>query len=261
MNLIDVMFLSVLQGLTEFLPVSSSGHIVIASTLAEKAGHQLPDKLALNVFLHLGTLGAIVVVYRRRLWRLLGPDVRVALRIAVAAIPAAFVGLLFKDQIEQVFEGPMLAGGMLLVTGALLVVSMRFPGGAITCDRLPYWKALLIGVFQAIAILPGISRSGATIVAALICGMDREEAAAFSFLMAVPVIAGAGLLESLDLLQQPDTGNSWGLLLLAAAGALVSGLAALLWLLGWVRRGRLHWFAWWVFPLGIAVLTWQLMFA
>lgn len=261
MTLLNVLILAVLQGLTEFLPVSSSGHIVVAGALVEQPGVAPADTLALNIFLHLGTLGAILVVYRRRLWRLLGPDFRVALRVLVATLPAACVGLLAKDQVESVFQCPMLVGAMLLVTGLLLVASIRFPGGSLTCNHLPYWKALLVGIFQAVAILPGISRSGATIVAGLACGLEREESAAFSFLTAVPAIAGAGLLETMELAHAPSASTPWGLLLVGTAASFLVGLLALVWLICWVRGGRLYWFAGWVVPLGIAVLAWQFLAA
>ncbi len=254
---LEILILAVVQGITEFLPISSSGHVVVGLALFEEFDYPMQEKLTVNIVLHLGTLLAILVFYRRRILRLLGRDRRVIALLIVGSIPAAVIGLVLKDYCEAVLERPLTAGLMFPLTGLILLWSARYGSGHITCRRLSYGRALLIGTAQAFAILPGISRSGATIVAGLGCGLRRKEAATFSFLLAVPAIGGAGLLEVADLLREPAGSTPITVL---GVGALVSfavGLLALAWLIRWLDRGRLHLFAWWVIPLGIAVLAWQ----
>ena len=254
---VEIIILAVVQGITEFLPVSSSGHVVVGMALFDQFGCQVEEKLTVNIALHLGTLLTILVFYWRRILRLLGRDRRVIPLVIVGTIPAAIVGPILKDSCEAVLQHPVTAGLMFPLTGLILLWSARLGSGRFTCRRLSYGRALLIGTVQALAILPGISRSGVTIVAGLGCGLRRKEAATFSFLLAIPAIGGAGLLEIVDLLREPAGSTPITAL---GVGALVSfavGLLALAWLIRWLDRGRLHLFAWWVIPLGIAVLTWQ----
>jgi len=147
---------------------------------------------------------------------------------------------------------------MFPITALMLLWAARRPQGATSCRELGYGAALLIGTLQAFAILPGISRSGATIAAALGCGMRREEAAAFSFLLAIPVIAGAGLVETVELAEEATGSTPIGGLVSGAAVAFAVGLISLWWLVRWLKQGRLHYFAWYLFPLGAVVVTWQL---
>ncbi len=261
---LEILILAVVQGIGEFLPISSSGHVVVGQALFDQfcqVSQPLSEqqKLRINIVLHIGTLLAILVVYRQRIRQLLGRDWRVLLLLVVGSLPAAIAGLVLKRQFEHLLTYPLLAGFMFPVTGLMLLWSARLETGKTTCRELGYGGALLIGAFQAFAILPGISRSGATIVAGLACGLRRDEAAAFSFLLAIPAIGGAGLLETIDLLSQPANATPLAAL---AVGALVSfavGLASLWWLVRWLRQGRLHYFAWWVIPLGLAVIAWQLL--
>ena len=141
----------------------------------------------------------------------------------------------------------------------MLLWTARRETGQTACRELRYDQALLIGVFQAFAILPGISRSGATIVAGLGCGLRRDEAAAFSFLLAIPAIGGAGLLQTVDLIRQPAESTPLAALALGALASFAVGLLSLWWLVRWIRQGRLYYFAGWVIPLGLAVVAWQLL--
>ena len=141
----------------------------------------------------------------------------------------------------------------------MLLWADRRPVGRTACRDLSWWRALVIGLFQALAILPGVSRSGSTITAGIGLGMSRDEAAAFSFLLAIPAIAGAGFLEGCKRITAPPEPVFAAML---AVGVLVSflvGLLALWWLIRWLEQGRLHWFAWWVFGLGTIVIVWQLL--
>jgi undecaprenyl-diphosphatase len=261
MDAFQVIILGVIQGLTEFLPVSSSGHLVIVEALmglidSDQHGSQM---LLINVVLHGGTLGAILVVYWNRIWRLLGEDRGVIPRIVVGTLPAVVVALGLKWFVPALVESPLLAGGMLIVTAAMLWFGASRPEGGLNYQQLSYKAAFTIGCFQAVAVLPGISRSGATIVAGLLVGLRRDSAATFSFLLALPVIAGACVLELADLgSQQPDA-SMLGLLALGAATSFFVGWFALRWLLAWLQRGRLYLFALWCAPVGLGVVVWQLV--
>ncbi len=259
---LQVIVLAVVQGITEFLPVSSSGHVVVGASLFDQIGEAMTEKLTLNIVLHVGTLASILVFFRDRIIALLGRDRRVIGLLVVGTLPAVGIGLLLKvspwgETIEGVLENPIVAGLMFPVTAAMLLWGMRHAGGQLVAREIGYGQALVIGLFQAFAVLPGISRSGSTIVACLGCKLRREEAAAFSFLLAIPALAGGGLLEAVDLVREGPGDTPAGLLL---AGGLISflvGLLSLWWLVRWLRQGRLSLFAWYLVPLGVAVVVWQ----
>lgn len=253
-ELLQVVILAVVQGVAEFLPVSSSGHIVVLNT----AFGELGDTLTLNIVLHLGTLGAILVVYWKRILRLLKEDRRVIPLIIVGTIPAVIVGVPLEKYCDSVLENAMLAGFMFIVTGGFLLYSRGMKGDR-ECRELTWRDALLIGCFQAFAILPGISRSGSTIVAGLFAGLKREEAATFSFLLAIPVIAGGGLLKVIDLITDgPSADTNLSLLGIGAGISFAVGVVSLLWLIRWLERGRLQYFAAYLFVLGPLVVLWRL---
>lgn len=258
-EILPVLILAIVQGIAEFLPISSSGHVVIVESLYEQFTDQsLPDLLLLNVVLHAGTLLSIFVVFWHRIWRLLGEDRRLLGLLFVGSLPAAAVGLWLRCSHRDVLENPTLAGCMLLVTSALLWSTTRCQPGDVTYTRLNYGQSFIIGIFQSLALLPGLSRSGSTIVSGMWLGLRRDDAATFSFLLVIPAISGACLLESIEAYRSSAPGLGWATL---ACGAIVSflvGVASLLWLLRWLQQGRLHYFAWWCFPLGCAILVWQL---
>lgn len=258
MALLEIILLSIVQGIGEFLPISSSGHVVVLATLFDQLGHPIPDKITVNIALHLGTLLSILVVYWRRIVGLLGRDRRVIGLLLVGTLPAALFGVYLKTQLENSLESVLVAGCMFPITGLMLLWAARRQPGELTCRQLTYRHALVIGVFQAFAIFPGISRSGSTIIAGLAIGLRREEAATFSFLLAIPAILGAGLLEDLHLLRGSPSAEPLGLLGLGMALSFAIGLVSLWWLLRWLEQGRLHLFAWWVLLLGPLVIAWQL---
>ncbi len=253
---LEVILLAVVQGIGEFLPISSSGHVVVGLALFEWLQVPIKEKLAVNVVLHLGTLGAILVFYWRRIRLLLGEDRRVIWLLIIGTIPAVVLGLPARQYCQPVLESPLTAGLCFPLTGALLLWSARREPGGLLMRNLSPAQALWIGLFQAVAILPGISRSGATIVAGLAAGLKRDEAAGFAFLLAIPAIAGAGVIELGHLVQEPAASVPPAALLLGAIISFFVGFAALWWLIRWLDRGRFHLFAWWVFPLGMAVLLW-----
>lgn len=251
MSVLEGILLGLIQGLTEFLPISSSGHLVIGETLL---GVNAPG-VAFEVVLHVATLVSVIVVYHARLRQLalgaLRGD-RDAMRfiglLALATVPAGLVGALFEDAIERAFDAPAITGFMLLVTGVLLW-STRSRRSDLLVERPAPRLALGIGVAQAFAILPGISRSGATITAALWGRMSGEQAAEFSFLLSIPAIAGAAAL------QAPEIGDSWrtmgGAPLLAGfVAALVAGILAIRTLVWLLRRQAFYAFAYYVWIAG-----------
>ncbi|MEM9657488.1 MAG: undecaprenyl-diphosphate phosphatase, partial [Planctomycetota bacterium] len=268
MTLLEIIIMGVVQGVTEFLPVSSSGHLVVANALLESfGGSPVEDLVEVNVVLHLGTLGAVLVYYRREIARLLTSDQRVVPLLVVGTIPAAVLGVWIKKGIPDetsaaILENPLLAGLMFPVTAAALVWASRQKAGDLTYQQLSVKQTLIIGTLQAFALLPGISRSGATIAGGLGVGLRREDAAAFAFLLAIPAISGAGALELLEMLETYQaTGATATPLATLAVGFVISmvvGLGALSLLIQFVRRGQLNIFAYYLVALGLAVTAWQL---
>ena len=257
---LQMLILAVVQGIGEFLPISSSGHIVVGQGLFKYFERPMTENLRVNIVLHLGTLLAILVFYWRRIWMLLGRDRRVIGLLIVGSVPAAIAGLILKKYIEGMPQDPLTltAGLMFPLTGLMLLWTARRETGQMACRDLGYGSALLIGAFQAFAILPGISRSGATIVAGLAMRLRRDEAATFSFLLAIPAIGGAGLLEIIEMFKIGPGTTSLEVLAVGAIVSFAVGLLSLRWLLRWLEQGHLHYFAWWVIPLGVAVIVWQL---
>ena len=255
MDLVQMLLLAIVQGITEFLPVSSSGHLVVVNALLPE---KLPNIVAVEIALHLGTLASILVFYWRRVWRMLFEDRRVIGLLIVGTLPAVALGLPLHYLGKGFLQSPLLAGLLFPVTAAILVWGAKQPEGETKYLDLTWKQALLIGLFQAIAILPGISRSGSTIAAGLIVGLRRESAGIFAFLLAIPAILGAGVLEGRELLKDPSVGASPALLLIGGGVAFLVGLSALAWLSRLVKQGKLQYFAYWLIPLGICVTVWQL---
>ncbi|MAT72101.1 MAG: UDP-diphosphatase [Planctomycetaceae bacterium] len=272
MSLIEILILAVVQGLTEFLPVSSSGHLVVANALMEARGASpVKDLLEVSVTLHLGTLASVLIYYRREILRLLSTDRRVIPLLVVGTIPAAVLGVWVKkiapDSVEEVFlKSPLVAGLLFPVTAALLLWAMhRSKADAenparpqLEYQQLGMGQTLVIGVLQALALLPGISRSGSTIAAGLGVGLSRASAATFAFLLAIPAILGAGVLEGYEIYKEGSAGTPAVNLAAGFVVSMIVGLGALALLIRWVERGRLAVFAYYLIPLGIAVTAWQL---
>ncbi len=252
MGLLESLVLAVVQGLTEFLPVSSSGHLVLTQALF---GGFPEDALLFDLTLHLGTALAALVFYRREVGGLLrallppyggdrgaaaAPSRRLLALLVVATLPTAAIGLAGKGLIERMFTSPAAVTANLAVTGLVLLAVGALREGGTGLDRAAWWKAALVGIAQGIAVAPGISRSGSTIAAGLALGLRREDAVRFSFLLSLPAIAGASLLE----LRHGAGGAAvepgrYGLGFLAAAA---TGYLAIVLVLRWTRAGRI-----WVF--------------
>lgn len=252
---LQVIILGVVQGISEFLPISSDGHLVIAEQLLGRYfGHGIAAGKDLEVMLHLGTLAAICAVYARDLWAL-RTNPRLCGLLILATIPAATVGLLFEDWFDEVFDSAAVAGFGLLVTAALLYLGHVLERGRYTERNLPWPAMVLIGCFQAVALLPGVSRSGSTIVGGLLTGMDRVSATKLSFMMAVPVTAGAIALTAKGLLEHGLPSAGLGPMLV---GILVSFLVGWLVLQGFLKlvsQRRLHWFAAYCTVIGLLTIA------
>jgi undecaprenyl-diphosphatase len=259
--------LGLLQGFTEFLPVSSSGHLVLAQRLFGLGG----DLLAFDIVVHFGTLLAVVAVFRHRIWALISgclsalgqvisggksparaysesPEVRTSVAIVIGTIPAGIVGIVWKDQIERLFSAPEPVLWALAATGILLLSTLFVSRGMKTIGP---GRGIVIGIAQAIAIIPGISRSGATISTALFLGAERTESGEFSFLLSLPAVAGATVLALRDISGGGAT-LSPSAFLIGAAAAFVSGYASLLLLMGIVRRGKIGYFGFYCLAVALA---------
>ncbi len=255
MTPLQAAFLGLVQGLTEFLPVSSSGHLVLGQALLEiqRGG------VTCEVIVHFGTLLAVVTALRERVWRLFAGVLRreaeawrMVLLLGVGTVPAGVVGLFFQDFLEAAFADPAGVSVWLLVTGGVLW-STRFASG--DRDRVGIWDAIWMGAAQALAVLPGISRSGMTIGAGLWRGMDGREAATFSFLLSIPIILGATVLKVGELAADPPAWEAAVPLLVGALVAYGSGVVAIRWLLALLRGGRLDRFAYYCWPVGLLGLV------
>ncbi len=259
----QALFLGILQGVTEFLPISSSGHLVIVPWLLGWPS----ASLVFDTLVHWGTLGAVLLYFRRDIlfylnagWQSLRerslevPGARVAWAIAVGTVPGVLAGAFLEDLFEQLFQSPQAAGGFLLVTAFLLTVSERLGRRIRSLESIHLTDGWLIGMAQALAITPGISRSGATIAAGLMRGLEREAAARYSFLLGIPLIFGAGLLQVAQLLAGVEQAEPPGFLLLGFTAAFLSGLMAIHGLLQFVRRYPLYGFAVYCVLLAAVVL-------
>lgn len=257
MTLFDAMWLGIVQGLTEFLPISSSGHLVVFQRLF---GLREP-LLAFDVLLHVGSLLAVVVFYRERLWQLMISLVqpsrvpsgrRLIFMIAVATLPAVIIGLGFKDFLTGLFDSLPAVGIHWLLTAALLFGVSRLSEGVKSVESITISDALMIGLFQALAILPAVSRSGATITAAILCGLRWSEAADFSFLISIPAIIGASILEIGGLADV--TRSEISIYLFGAVISAVVSYSAIWLLLQLLRKRVIRPFAWYCLGAGAVTL-------
>lgn len=271
MNELQALLLGLLQGLTEYLPVSSSGHLTIAGTLM---GVNADENLMFTIAVHVATvLSTLVILYREigsllgGLFRPLAPadgkrpllermnnEQRYVLAIAVSMVPIGIVGVFFKDKVEEIFaSGLPVVGVCLLLTAALLIFSHR--ARPRHKESISLTDALIIGLSQACAVLPGLSRSGTTISTGLFLGINKEKLAKFSFLMVIPPILGEALLDGVKMsrlgVDQVMNGLSLPALAIGFLAAFISGAAACKWMIRLVAKGRLTWFAYYCAVVGL----------
>ncbi len=259
MNWIEALILGIIQGLTEFLPISSSGHLELGSVLF---GLQDPHAFfTFNIMVHGATFMSVLVVFRKDIFALIvnllqlkwNAETKFVLMLLASAIPVAITGLLFEEQIESIFQGRVIfVGCMLLLTATLLFLTRFAPGK--TRD-LKMKDALIIGLAQTIAILPGISRSGATISTALLLGIERKKAVRFSFLMVLIPIFGANFLKLIKLSSE-TAGPALDMtpLIIGTIAAFAAGLFACKWMLAIVAKGKIEYFAIYCLVIGLTAI-------
>ncbi|MCR4443176.1 MAG: undecaprenyl-diphosphate phosphatase [Peptococcaceae bacterium] len=256
-HVVKAVVLGIVQGLTEFLPVSSSGHLLVFRKMfgLSEAG------LLLDTMLHFGTLAAVMAVFWRDIMDMLKkPFSHLTLLVAVGTIPTALIGLFFKDFFEELAVSGVTVGWEFLATGVIIWAADNIKNrGTKDIKRVTFVDALVVGTLQGAAILPAISRSGFTIAGALFCGIKRETAARFSFLISVPAIMGAVAVQGADLLG--GKGESIGALPLAigALTSAVAGYVAVKWMLAVIQRGSFKGFAVYVWFLGAAIIILQFL--
>ena len=258
MEILNAIILGIIQGLTEFLPVSSSGHLEIVKViLGEKNVGQ--ESMLMTVALHFATALSTMIIFRRELMEILrglmqfknNKSARFSLKIIISMLPAALAGLLLNDEIEGLFGGPIiLVGAMLILTGVLLFLADKAKPSK---KNVGIKAAILIGIAQAIAILPGISRSGATISTSVILGIDKEKSARFSFLMVVPLIIGKIIA---DLLSGELSNSDTNLLAISFGfiAAFFTGIFACKWMIKLVKNSQLKYFGYYCFIIGGGVI-------
>lgn len=275
MEVLKVIIMGLIQGLTEFLPISSSGHLAIFGNML---GWQ-DSGILFEVLLHVGTLAAVFAAFYKDIadlikegfllvgrfflalagkikWRqVLNNDKKYFVcYILLSMLPTTALGLLLKKTIEEAYTGTLIPGIGLLVTGAILLYTLKVPAGKKGEKEMTFGDALLIGTAQGIATLPGVSRSGSTIVTARVRGLTPELAVRFSFIMSIPAILGAAVLQIHDGAAESLSAGTLGLYLLGAAVAAVSGFLCIKWLLGIIRKGKLYYFAYYCFGMGVLAI-------
>jgi len=264
-ELIKAIILGLVQGLSEFLPISSSGHLVIFAEILNF--HE--EGIAFEVFVHFGTLLSVLLAFRKEIIKMIkapfaiwinkstDPELKEFLNwdyyVIIATIPAVIIGFTLKDPIEELFSNILLVFFSLLVTATLMITAqfLKFRN-----KDLSYGRSLLIGIAQAFAILPGISRSGSTIFVGMSLGIDREKVARFSFIMSLPAVFGATILKLKDIIDMPPASSEILNLIAGTIVAFVSGYFAIIWLLDIVKKGKLQIFGYYCLAVSISGLLW-----
>lgn len=268
MDIIQGIIIGIVQGLTEFLPVSSSAHLVFIQNILG-----VESSLAFDTFLHLGTLIAVLWFFRYDIYKMLkswwlslgdilqgrftegfreDPYKRLAWYVIIATIPVGIVGVLFEDSVDALFAGALYVPAFFLfVTGTILYLSQRMTSGNINYDNITKKEALFMGLGQACAILPGLSRSGTTIAAGLTIGLDKEFAAKFSFILSIPAIFGAFILQLKDIGSAMDA--NFLPVFLGFIAAIISGYLAIKWMLDLIQNKSLDIFSYYCWAVGIIV--------
>ena len=262
MDYLTALILGIVQGLTEFLPVSSSGHLEITKEIFN-TDYEAKESLLMTVVLHFATALSTIVIFRKDILIILrgimsandAKEKQFALKIIISMIPAAVVGVFFEDIIESFFNGQLiLVGAMLIVTGLLLFLADKSKESS---SQISFFNSFIIGISQAIAILPGISRSGATIATSVILGVDKTSSAKFSFLMVVPLIFGKVFKDILsgDILSESF---SFGPLFLGFSAAFATGLFACKWMISLVKASKLKYFSFYCFIIAFSIIFWKI---
>ncbi|MBP3758380.1 MAG: undecaprenyl-diphosphatase UppP [Firmicutes bacterium] len=276
MTYLQAVILGLVQGLAEFLPISSSGHLAI---LENFFGIKEDSMLFFAVMLHFGTLLSVFVVFWKDIVELFKeliltikdligrkglrlderPIRKLGVMIIVSCIPTAIIGFAFGDIFEGIYSKPILIGVMFIITGLLLLAAETWGGGNRNINNLNYRNSIFIGIVQGLAIIPGISRSGSTLFASLLCKLDREFAVKFVFLISIPTILGSFILELPDGLKEGVTGQMWGPVIVGMLVAFLSGLFAVKVMLKVVANKKLKYFSIYLFVLAAAVIIYSII--
>lgn len=265
MNIFSSIFLGIVQGLTEFLPISSSGHLVIFHNLLN---WQTVDNLAFDVFLHWGTLLALIIYFYKdiirylraflkslRRWNLKSDlNQKIAWLILISMVPAVIAGLFLDDIINSIFRNSFSVAMFLIVVGIIFLMVEKYTQKNLELQSLTWQKSLFFGLAQALALIPGVSRSGATISAGMAMKLNREVAARFSFLMSIPIVFAAGAKKAWDLRDIILSGQDIFIYLAGALAALVIGIITIKYLLAYLKNHTLNIFAYYRIILGIAII-------
>ncbi|MFT5697615.1 MAG: undecaprenyl-diphosphatase [Desulforhopalus sp.] len=269
LELLKAMILGIVQGLTEFLPVSSSGHLVIGSELLNFQ----EQGVVFDVCLHLGTLVSVIVVFRTEILAMIkapfqyfsgNSDKEVRrfffwdIYVILATLPAVFVGLFFKSYVDAFFGSTLIAYYMLIVTGSIMVLAQYVPERD---QAMNWWRSILVGCAQALAIMPGLSRSGSTIFVGMLLGVPRETIARFSFIMSIPAIVGAAVLQMGDLFHNPPSSDMALSLVVGTVMSACAGYFAIKLLLDIIRKNRLQLFGYYCLTLAGFGLVYHYFFA
>lgn len=261
MNIFQAIVLGIVQGLTEFLPVSSSGHLVLFQQMFGIEGEMV---VTFDVALHVGTLLAVFTVYWKRIWEMIRhPFSKLPVYLVLGTIPTVIIALLFKDAIEGYYASGSLLGPGFVFTGLVLIGAEKIGNGRKELEHMKLADSLLIGAGQGLALMPGVSRSGMTITTGLALGLDRGFAADYAFLLSIPAILGGAFLDVLDVVRGDTTAvASIGIvpLVVGVAVAAVTGFLAIKVMLAAVKKMKLKYFAWYVMVLGILIIIAQLFF-
>ncbi len=263
MGLVEAVFLGILQGLTEFLPVSSSGHLVLAQTFL---GIKMPG-VTFEVIVHAGTLLSIIWVFWRDVYNLVSGITKSAqqqklfLLLVVGTVPAGVMGLSLAPFFKGIFERPLIVGYMLLITGFIVwfIARLGENQGNRSLREMGWKDAIIIGLFQGMAIIPGISRSGSTIFGALLRDLNRETAVRFSFLLALPAIAGATVLELTEWVSAGGWPDDILVYVIAACFAFASGILAIRTFIRLLATGRFHYFAYYCWLAGAFTILYMIV--
>jgi undecaprenyl-diphosphatase len=263
MNSLEAIVLGIIQGLTEFLPVSSSGHLELAKAIL--GDNSVPkESMAFTIVLHFATALSTLVVFRKEVFQIFkglfqfkwNDETKFSLKIILSMIPVAFIGLLFEEQLESLFEDQvLLVGFMLFITALLLLLADKAKD---TTKDVTFFNAIVIGFSQAIAVLPGISRSGATISTSVLLGIDRTKAARFSFLMVVPLIVGKMLKDVMSGEVQLVSSEATPLII-GFFAAFISGLLACKWMIALVKKSKLTYFSIYCAIVGLIAIIYSLI--
>lgn len=268
MNILQGIIIGIVQGLTEFLPVSSSAHLIFIQNILG-----VESSLAFDTFLHLGSLLAVLIYFRADIYKMIqawllsvgdilqhrfkegfysDPYKRLSWYVILATIPVGIVGILFESQVDALFAGALYVPGcFLFITGTILYLSQRIASGQIDMSHMGWFQSLFMGLGQACAIMPGLSRSGTTIAAGLVVGLDKEFAAKFSFILSIPAIFGAFIVQLKDIgLSMSGDGAA---IILGFVAAFVSGYLAIKWLLDLIQNKSLDIFSYYCWVVGVIV--------